>query len=138
EEWQESVRGGRLLAPSEKPAALEDVVRAGEEYLRVQPGTIEPPVNPRVKVLYEDEALIVLHKPAPPPNHSCGTFHRNTPPPARATSPSCCNRSLRAVKWKRTTLSGCMGTSIGTLLRWTHQSRRKRQIWVRERSAKTA
>lgn len=57
---------------------MDRVVRAGEEYLRIHPGMIEPPVNPCVRVLYEDEALIVLHKPAPLPMHSCGRFHRNT------------------------------------------------------------
>lgn len=78
EEWREGAGAGRLLAPSGKSASMESVVRAGEEYLRIQPGTIEPPVNPQVKVLFEDEALIVLHKPAPLPMHSCGRFHRNT------------------------------------------------------------
>jgi RluA family pseudouridine synthase len=35
-------------------------------------------VNPRVEILHEDEALIVLHKPAPLPMHAGGRFYRNT------------------------------------------------------------
>jgi RluA family pseudouridine synthase len=35
-------------------------------------------VNADVKVLFEDEALLVLHKPAPLPMHEGGRFCRNT------------------------------------------------------------
>jgi RluA family pseudouridine synthase len=38
----------------------------------------EPPVNANVRVLHEDEALIVLDKPAPLPMHPGGRFNRNT------------------------------------------------------------
>jgi UPF0176 protein len=35
-------------------------------------------VNGRVEILHEDEALIVLNKPAPLPMHAGGRFYRNT------------------------------------------------------------
>ena len=38
----------------------------------------EPDVNGRVEILHEDEALIVLNKPAPLPMHAGGRFYRNT------------------------------------------------------------
>jgi RluA family pseudouridine synthase len=38
----------------------------------------EPDVNGRVEILHEDEALIVLNKPAPLPIHVGGRFYRNT------------------------------------------------------------
>jgi RluA family pseudouridine synthase len=53
-------------------------VRAGERYLHKFPAVTEPDVNPRVEILHEDEALIVLNKPAPLPMHAGGRFNRNT------------------------------------------------------------
>ena len=61
-----------------KPAAATRVVRAGEHYLHLKPALLEPAVNADVKVLYEDEALLVLQKPAPLPMHEGGRFCRNT------------------------------------------------------------
>ncbi len=77
-EWREIIREGRLLDPSGKAAEAGRVVRAGEQYARVFPGNVEPAVNAEVRVLHEDEAIVVLHKPAPLPMHPCGRFHRNT------------------------------------------------------------
>ena len=57
---------------------LEHRVRAGEQYVHVIPGTIEPAVNGHFRILYEDEALVVIDKPAPLPIHPAGRFNRNT------------------------------------------------------------
>ena len=38
----------------------------------------EPAVNGAVEILHEDEALIVVNKPAPLPMHAGGRFHLNT------------------------------------------------------------
>jgi len=54
------------------------VLRAGMRLEYVMPATVEPPVSPAVRVLHEDDALVVLHKPAPLPMHPCGRFNRNT------------------------------------------------------------
>jgi RluA family pseudouridine synthase len=35
-------------------------------------------VNPDIRILHEDEALVVIQKPAPLPMHPCGRFHRNS------------------------------------------------------------
>jgi RluA family pseudouridine synthase len=53
-------------------------VRAGERYRHIFPNVTEPAVNGAVKILHEDEALIVLNKPAPLPMHAGGRFCRNT------------------------------------------------------------
>jgi RluA family pseudouridine synthase len=58
--------------------AATQVVHAGERLLHRMPQTIEPAVNGDVTVLYEDEALIVLNKPAPLPMHAGGRYTRNT------------------------------------------------------------
>jgi UPF0176 protein len=76
--WEELMANGGVLDPRGRPASPDQVVRAGEEWIRVFPGTVEPDVNAAIEVLYEDEAILVLNKPAPLPIHSSGRFHRNT------------------------------------------------------------
>lgn len=78
QEWSHLSAAGHLLDPQGRPADLQKGVRAGEEYLRLTPEEIEPPVNASIAVVYEDEALLVLNKPAPLPMHPCGRFQRNT------------------------------------------------------------
>ena len=77
-DWESAVKRGELLSPELVPADLDRQVRSGEEYLRVSQDVIEPDVAADIELLYEDEALIVVGKPAPLPVHSCGRFHRNT------------------------------------------------------------
>ncbi len=77
-EWLGMIRAGRLLGPDGAAVTAERRVRAGEEYVRVIHRDVEPEVNGRVRLLDEDEALIVIDKPAPLPMHPCGRFRRNT------------------------------------------------------------
>ncbi len=67
-----------MLNADSQPVAAEKIVRAGERYLHSVPAVIEPNVNMQVEVLYEDEAIVVLNKPAPLPMHPGGRFLRNT------------------------------------------------------------
>ncbi len=85
--WEQEAARGLLLdenlcgcdAPSQpRPVALDKIVRAGERYTHKFPKVTEPDVNGRVEILHEDEALIVLNKPAPLPMHAGGRFFRNT------------------------------------------------------------
>lgn len=78
EEWSRHCSGGLVLDARHLPAKADQVVRAGERFYRSLPGNIEPPVNPRIHILHEDEALIVIDKPAPLPMHPGGRFNRNT------------------------------------------------------------
>jgi UPF0176 protein len=87
EAWLAACTEGRVrrkTAPGKDPAIAtvaaspEDTVRGGERYVHVHPGTREPDVNADIRVLYEDEAILVLNKPAPLPMHPCGRFNRNT------------------------------------------------------------
>ncbi len=77
-EWRAQMAAGLLLDGRGRPAAPEQTARAGEEWQRVLPGTVEPPVNAEIGLLHEDEAILVLNKPAPLPMHPCGRFNRNT------------------------------------------------------------
>ncbi|MBS0208040.1 MAG: RluA family pseudouridine synthase [Planctomycetes bacterium] len=78
EQWQSICAAGQLCDNDKRPIAADHIVRAGERYLHVQPATIEPDVSIDIQIVYEDEALIVVHKPAPLPLHPCGRFNRNT------------------------------------------------------------
>ena len=74
DEWSLRCEAGALLDRESQPVAPTHPVRAGERYFHLQPGIIEP----AVRVVHEDEAILVLHKPAPLPVHPCGRFNRNT------------------------------------------------------------
>lgn len=68
----------RILDRDERPVPPQQIVRAGERYLRLLPGMVEPDVNADIRLLHEDEAVVVLEKPAPLPMHAGGRFNRNT------------------------------------------------------------
>ncbi|MBK8169067.1 MAG: RluA family pseudouridine synthase [Sandaracinaceae bacterium] len=55
-----------------------DLVREGETVLLVRPTFEEPETPQDFGVVYEDEALYVVHKPAGLPVHPTATYHRNT------------------------------------------------------------
>jgi RluA family pseudouridine synthase len=76
--WEEECARGLLVNLKREKISATQIVRAGERYLHKFPGVTEPDVNGRVEILHEDEALIVLNKPAPLPMHAGGRFYRNT------------------------------------------------------------
>lgn len=78
ETWLGLIGEGRILGGDGRPAEAARTVKPGEEFLRLLPGAVEPAVNAAVRVIDEDEAVIVLHKSAPLPMHPCGRFNRNT------------------------------------------------------------
>lgn len=93
EKWQEAIDAGRIVRRRSRhrppvgevghpddyePVAADRVVRSGERYFHVFPATVEPDVVADIQVLYEDDWLIAVHKPAPLPMHPCGRYHRNT------------------------------------------------------------
>ena len=78
EAWQQRCDEGRVLNEAGQPALASQTVRAGERYRHRLSSVIEPDVNMHVEILHEDEALIVLNKPAPLPVHAGGRFHLNT------------------------------------------------------------
>lgn len=78
EQWEALCNAGRLLTSELHPVSGEQIVRAGERYLHLLPATREPDVNADIRILHEDEALVVLNKPAPLPLHPSGRFNRNT------------------------------------------------------------
>lgn len=78
EEWVRLEEAGLLVDRERMAVRLEQRVRAGERYYQKYPGLVEPAVNGAITILHEDEALVVLDKPAPLPMHAGGRFNRNT------------------------------------------------------------
>ncbi len=77
-EWRERCASGRLRDEAGEPADTDRRVRAGERFFHLLPATVEPAVRADLRVLHEDQALVVLYKPAPLPMHPSGRFNRNT------------------------------------------------------------
>jgi RluA family pseudouridine synthase len=78
EQWLEVCEEGRIVTDDRVLVPAHQIVRAGERYLHLKPAQREPDVNADIRVLFEDEAIIVLNKPAPLPVHVGGRFNRNT------------------------------------------------------------
>lgn len=77
-DWTMECERGLVLDESHQSCAATKTVRAGERYLHKFPNVVEPDVNGAIQILHEDEALIVVNKPAPLPMHAGGRFNRNT------------------------------------------------------------
>lgn len=78
EKWEALCAAGRFQSSEGSTVNGSRVVRAGEKYDFHMPGIVEPAVNAGIRILYEDEALIVVDKPAPLPMHPSGRFNKNT------------------------------------------------------------
>ena len=78
EKWGQIFQNKHLLGRDKNPVTAEQIVRSGERYFRKLPSTIEPDVNPDIRFLHEDEAIIVVNKPAPLPVHPSGRFNLNS------------------------------------------------------------
>lgn len=76
-QWREWFRQGHILL-DDQPMPMERVVRGGEQFQHLFPATVEPDVNASIEILWEDEALVAVNKPAPLPVHPSGRFNRNT------------------------------------------------------------
>jgi RluA family pseudouridine synthase len=76
--WRAACEEGRFLDAQETVAGADRLVRVGERYFHLMPGNIEPPVDAEIGLIYEDDALVIVNKPAPLPVHPSGRFNRNT------------------------------------------------------------
>ncbi|MBX3741876.1 MAG: sulfurtransferase [Akkermansiaceae bacterium] len=77
-EWERRCDEGRFVSYGGAVRGRNHIVRAGERILQIFPGEVEPDVSTDIRIVHEDEAIIVIHKPAPLPMHASGRFHRNT------------------------------------------------------------
>ena len=78
EDWVRTFENSCLLDSTFHPVQQGRIAQAGERFYRKKPTDVEPEVNADIRILYEDEAMIVINKPAPLPIHPSGRFNRNT------------------------------------------------------------
>lgn len=78
EHWRALCDQGRFLNSDRQRVRPDHIVRAGDLFLHHLPNTREPDVSGDIRLVHEDEAIIVVHKPAPLPTHPSGRFNRNT------------------------------------------------------------
>ncbi len=76
--WEAEARAGNLLDSDQHLLSGTEIVQAGDRLLHRHPQMVEPDVNGNITVLYEDEAMVVINKPAPLPMHAGGRYTRNT------------------------------------------------------------
>lgn len=77
-EWQRRCDEGRFTLESGEKLAADSLLAAGDRCVQSFPAASEPAVSVEIKVLHEDEAIVVINKPAPLPMHPAGRFNRNT------------------------------------------------------------
>lgn len=76
--WVQRARLGHLAIDGRVVQSLDVRVRAGNRLVHTIPQEIEPEVSVDLRFLYEDDALMVLGKPAPLAIHPCGRYNRNS------------------------------------------------------------
>jgi UPF0176 protein len=76
-QWEEQCRHGRVECRGKKVSPGR-IMRAGERLLHKMPAAVEPDVASDIRIIHEDDALLVIDKPAPLPMHPCGRFNRNS------------------------------------------------------------
>jgi RluA family pseudouridine synthase len=76
-QWRSWFQQGHILRGVE-PMSMSQIVRGGQQYRHLFPDTVEPDVDAGIEILWEDDALIAVNKPAPLPVHPCGRFNLNT------------------------------------------------------------
>ena len=77
-EWEQRCAEGRFVSYGGKTRGIDHIVRAGERILQVFPPDVEPEVAKNIRIVWDDEAVVVIEKPAPLPMHASGRYHRNT------------------------------------------------------------
>jgi len=76
-EWLERIAEGRVMVNDLKPSGGQPL-RAGDELAYTTEPWDEPEVRKDYRVVYEDEVLLVISKPAPLPVHAIGVYFQNT------------------------------------------------------------
>ena len=77
EEWQAELAADRFLL-NDGEARGDSILVPGDRLVYLMPALIEPPVDSNYTVLYEDDDLLVIDKPAPLPCHPGGRFFAHT------------------------------------------------------------
>ncbi len=76
-EWERLLRSGAVRLDG-VPASADATLTAGSAVEYLVPDLPEPAVATSYRILYQDEAILVVDKPADLPCHPAGAFFRNT------------------------------------------------------------
>jgi len=77
-EWLTRCALNRFRNEKDEILHATSLLQQGERIKQLFPNNTEPPVNPNIRVLFEDAAIVILNKPAPLPMHPGGRFNKNT------------------------------------------------------------
>ncbi len=77
EQWKAWIVAGQITSDGEVVAA-NWIVKEGQAFEQLIPGTVEPPINPDIRLIHEDQWIVVVNKPAPLPIHPSGRYNRNS------------------------------------------------------------
>lgn len=75
--WLDKIAKQTLLING-KPAKETSILKAGYITEHTSEPRTEPEVNSNIKLLFADENIIIINKPAPLPMHPSGRFNRNS------------------------------------------------------------
>jgi RluA family pseudouridine synthase len=75
--WIDKIENGLLTVNGQK-CKTNLVIKAGWLTENIAQNKTEPSVSNQLKLIYEDDNIIVLNKPSPLPMHPSGRFNRNT------------------------------------------------------------
>ncbi|MEZ5405077.1 MAG: sulfurtransferase [Verrucomicrobiia bacterium] len=78
EEWSQRFAKNLFQNENGQLVTSNHIVKTREKYIQIFPENIEPNINSDIQILHEDEALLIINKPAPLPVHPSGRFNRNT------------------------------------------------------------
>jgi len=76
-EWLDRIASGRVKVNGLQPSGGQPL-RAGDELAYTTEPWDEPEVKKDYRIVYEDEVLLVISKPAPLPVHAIGVYFQNT------------------------------------------------------------
>jgi RluA family pseudouridine synthase len=75
--WKHALDSGQISS-KERLVRACDIMKSSEELVHTLWESAEPPINPNIRVIFEDDDILVLSKPAPLPMHPCGRYRFNT------------------------------------------------------------
>ncbi|WP_010137095.1 RluA family pseudouridine synthase [Ochrovirga pacifica] len=75
--WLSKIRNKTLLING-KPANENTIVKGGDITQHTSEPKIEPDVSIKIDLLYNDDKLLIVNKPAPLPMHPSGRFNKNS------------------------------------------------------------
>lgn len=77
DEWILRVKRGQVRV-NQRLASIQQPLRNGDQVSYSTTAWVEPDVNPNYRILYEDESILAIAKPAPLPVHATGAYFQNT------------------------------------------------------------